>query len=74
MSNETDDTFTTMILVVLCDSVTGPLHLDTHLRLVRELTWPVRADWYSLGEQLGVTDETRKVKIKGLVLLNTCEY
>ena len=42
-------------------SVTGPLRLDTHLRLVREVTWPVRADWYSLGEQLGVPEETRKV-------------
>ena len=39
----------------------GPLSLDTHLRLVREVTWPVRADWYSLGEQLGVPEETRKV-------------
>ena len=46
-------------------SVTGPLSLNTHLKLVRRLMWDVRADWYSVGEQLGITVETRNVRCSG---------
>ena len=40
---------------------------------MREVTWPVRADGYSLGEQLGIPVETRKVQITEYTLLGVCQ-
>ena len=42
-------------------SSTGPLSVDKHLKIVREVTWDVRSKWYDLGIELRVSDGTLKV-------------
>ena len=41
---------------------TDALSVDKHLKLVREATWDVRAQWYRLGGELNVSNGTLKVR------------
>ena len=41
--------------------LTGPLNVDKHLKVVREATWGVRAQWYDLGVELGISVGTLQV-------------
>ena len=59
------------ITLIVCDnflsnshsiiSITGPLNVDDHLKVVREATWGVRAQWYDLGVELGISVGTLQV-------------
>ena len=40
---------------------TDPLSVDKHLKMIREVTWDVRAHWYDIGVELNVGDGTLKV-------------
>ena len=47
-------------------SLTGPLSVDKHLKIVRDSTWEVRAQWYHLGVGLGINVGTLKVSFHSL--------
>ena len=42
---------------------TGPLNVDKHLKMVREVTWDVRAKWYDIGVELKVNLGTLEVSL-----------
>ena len=42
-------------------SLTGPLNVDKHLKIVREAVWELRARWQDLGFQLGIPMGTLEV-------------
>ena len=52
-----------MTLVCACKSTTAPLSVDTHLKVVREIIWDLRANWLDLGTELGVNMGTLKVSL-----------
>ena len=58
-----------MVLNIRVMFVTEPLSVDSHLKIVRELTWKLRAHWYNLGEQLGIAMETRQVTLRKIFLI-----
>ena len=35
--------------------------MDKHLKVVREVTWDVRSQWYNLGLELGISVGTLQV-------------
>ena len=41
---------------------TGPLSVDKHLKMVREVTWDARSKWYDIGVELKVRDGDLKVR------------
>ena len=45
----------------MTDPLTGPLSVDKHLKMVREATWDVRAQWYDTGVELGISVGTLQV-------------
>ena len=45
----------------MCSPPTGPLSVDKHLKMVREVTWDVRAKWYNLGVELQLNVGTLNV-------------
>ena len=45
----------------MTDPLTGPLSVDKHLKMVREATWDVRAQWYDIGVELGISVGTLQV-------------
>ena len=42
---------------------TAPLSVDKHLKIVREATWGLQANWWDLGVELGLSVETLEVSI-----------
>ena len=44
----------------------GPLILDKHLKIVRELLWSVRAQWYDVGLGLRIREDDLKVTITSI--------
>ena len=42
---------------------TGPLSVDKHLKMVREVTWDVRAHWYDIGVELKINLGTLEVSV-----------
>ena len=41
--------------------LTGPLSVDKHLKMVREVIWDVRAKWRDLGVELDINVGTLEV-------------